>query len=354
MLGALTGIRFFAAFYVVIFHTRVGAVLHEKSWNTASTFFANGYLAVPLFFLLSGFILAYTYRGQIQTSAHRRRFWEARFARLWPVYAFSLLCMLSGIPAVAPALATAFMVQAWDPANPNLAGVWNAVCWTLSVEAFFYLTFPWIQPRLQRLARTFLFAAGAVSVAICIAFNTTLRTLGAPLYPGPFHLIPLPVIHMPEFLVGVCFGNFFLHRPLQPTGASRLPGAITYAGAALSFAALLLPRGRLTSFIMVGFALMVYGLASEQTHLARLLSTRLALLAGGISYSMYLLQTPVRVWMKNPAIVARMGNGAANMLLVPALLIVFSLATFLCIEEPARRLLRTAFAKLSSNSKRAV
>src|SRR5580704_9263285 len=96
-LKALTGIRFFAAFYVVVFHTRVGQVLGDHGYRAASNFFASGYLAVPLFFLLSGFILAYTYEGQIEEPGDHRRFWEARFARIWPVYAVSLL--MASIPS---------------------------------------------------------------------------------------------------------------------------------------------------------------------------------------------------------------------------------------------------------------
>src|ERR1700679_4079883 len=89
-LKPLTGIRFFASFYVVVFHSRVGEVCLQHGWYAAGNFFQNGYLAVPLFFLLSGFILAYTYQGQIERRGDVRRFWEARFARIWPVYAVSL------------------------------------------------------------------------------------------------------------------------------------------------------------------------------------------------------------------------------------------------------------------------
>jgi len=134
---ALTVIRFFAAFYVVIFHSRVGGSLFERGHYAAAYFFMSGYLAVPLFFLLSGFILAYTYEGQMEQRGDFRRFWEARFARIWPVYAISLL--LSSVPGLVfpplgVAVATLCMVQAWNPFNAGMAGAWNFVCWTLSVK----------------------------------------------------------------------------------------------------------------------------------------------------------------------------------------------------------------------------
>jgi peptidoglycan/LPS O-acetylase OafA/YrhL len=42
-----------------------------------------GYSGVSFFFVLSGFILVYTYSGRATTL---RAFWQARFARIYPFY----------------------------------------------------------------------------------------------------------------------------------------------------------------------------------------------------------------------------------------------------------------------------
>jgi peptidoglycan/LPS O-acetylase OafA/YrhL len=73
-------------------------------------------MAVALYFLLSGFILVYTYEEQIAGARNRKHFWEARFARIYPVYLFSL------VPAyyfelrlnIKTQVAVLTMVQAWD------------------------------------------------------------------------------------------------------------------------------------------------------------------------------------------------------------------------------------------------
>jgi peptidoglycan/LPS O-acetylase OafA/YrhL len=86
-LNALTTLRFLAALHVVLFHMRVTGVLPGGPWwyqNLASV----GYIGVNLFFVLSGFILVYTYAN---TTVSPRRFWQARFARIYPAYALSLL-----------------------------------------------------------------------------------------------------------------------------------------------------------------------------------------------------------------------------------------------------------------------
>src|SRR5579863_596949 len=90
-LQALTGVRFLAAFYVVLFHSLPWLRNKYQVPETLQIFLGNGYLAVSLFFILSGFILAYTYEGQIEGSRNLFRFWQARFARIYPVYFLSLL-----------------------------------------------------------------------------------------------------------------------------------------------------------------------------------------------------------------------------------------------------------------------
>ena len=60
-INALTGIRFLAAMLVFLFH--FGASFSERIGmpNMVSTFLHNGKIRVSIFFVLSGFILTYTY-----------------------------------------------------------------------------------------------------------------------------------------------------------------------------------------------------------------------------------------------------------------------------------------------------
>src|SRR5580704_11495728 len=151
-LNALTTLRFLAALHVVLFHMRVTGVLPGGPW-WYQNFSSVGYIGVNLFFVLSGFILVYTYAN---TTVSPRRFWQARFARIYPAYALSLLLSAPffffavrylDIPflawskqhLVAACVLTLTLLQSWFP---EAALTWNAVCWSLSVEAFFYLAFP--------------------------------------------------------------------------------------------------------------------------------------------------------------------------------------------------------------------
>ena len=125
----------------------------------------GGYVSVSFFLLLSGFILTYNYAEKAQRGAlTARSFWSARFSRLYPVYAFSLLLSAGMLMQEVQAhtkldfglgvILTPLLLQGWHPA---LSTFWNTPAWTMSTEAFFYLLFPWlITRRRPRQTRTIL------------------------------------------------------------------------------------------------------------------------------------------------------------------------------------------------------
>jgi acyltransferase-like protein len=95
-LDALTGLRFFAAIEVVVFHERALFAHFPAFLRNA---ISNGDVAVSLFFILSGFVLAYNYIRPQEKSlrVENREFWLARFARIYPGY---FLAALMFSPAV--------------------------------------------------------------------------------------------------------------------------------------------------------------------------------------------------------------------------------------------------------------
>ena len=91
---ALTGVRFFAALWVVVYHsTRHNGILlanhhpeiRELVWPVTSA----GVRGVDLFFMLSGFVLALNYMDRLGDRFELRptlRFLWLRLARIWPLY----------------------------------------------------------------------------------------------------------------------------------------------------------------------------------------------------------------------------------------------------------------------------
>lgn len=91
---SLTGIRFFAALAVLMFHS--GATYFDRAGipYPVAQLLHNGYLGVSLFFVLSGFILTYAHQDDRIDGRFLGVFYVARFARIYPVYLFALVLAL--------------------------------------------------------------------------------------------------------------------------------------------------------------------------------------------------------------------------------------------------------------------
>jgi peptidoglycan/LPS O-acetylase OafA/YrhL len=91
---ALTGLRFFAAFFILFAHA-VDWLAQFSDSNIRSYFAQVAMYGIPLFFVLSGFVIHYNYRRLFVSRGIGRatcEFAAARFARLFPLY-FCLLLM---------------------------------------------------------------------------------------------------------------------------------------------------------------------------------------------------------------------------------------------------------------------
>ena len=111
-LHALTGARFLAAFWVLAYHFAIQFRFDTLPGKAPSTgalplglapIILQGHLAVDFFFILSGFILSYTYvssEGALRGS--RREFWVARIARVYPVYLLGLALGLGPFLKIEP------------------------------------------------------------------------------------------------------------------------------------------------------------------------------------------------------------------------------------------------------------
>lgn len=159
-LRALTGIRFFAAIHVVLYHY-AGEALAGAHWSILAVV-ACGPSAVSLFYVLSGIVLVYSCTGDSgELSSTRWAFWRARFARIYPTYLLALLIggpfflssMLRAHDGIGVAiwgiplgLAAVLLLHAWTPLT---VFAWNTPGWSVSAEAFFYSLFPSLTARLQ-------------------------------------------------------------------------------------------------------------------------------------------------------------------------------------------------------------
>ena len=337
-LDSLTSLRFFAALAVVFYHSGSGfAASSGAAPKVVQNILDNGWLGVPFFFILSGFILTYAHADLHFDGLQLKRFFLARFARLYPVY---LLAMALSIPFVDHFdLSTdwyqVFLLQLWFPGSG--ATDWNFVAWTLSVELFFYVMFPFLRAILLRLSNAgLLVGLGAVIACLIVIWVNMTPQLGDGelRVGGRVLLIPVPLLRLPEFAYGMLLGELHLRR------AARMPAGVIYVALlAVVIAAAASTRPAAQTVVILAFGPLILSLANapRREWLRGVLENRLLVLLGGASYALYLLQFPMRKYV---AAGVPAGYSLYARAAFAPLLIGVSVLVFLTFEGPMRKWLR--------------
>jgi peptidoglycan/LPS O-acetylase OafA/YrhL len=373
-LKALTGIRFFAAMHVVLFHYLLEAPLETFSQNLAN-FIRYGYSGVSLFFVLSGFILAYNYADrEVSQPENLKKFWVARFARIYPLYLVGLILSLPGFinriinasslssftELSASFVLTPFLLQAWTPWT---ACTWNCPGWSLGAEAFFYALFPFIAIYIYNLSnKKTLFL---LSISWLISMVTPLIYLNwFELYDSSnllLHFITYcPIFHLPQFIIGVTTGVLLL-KNIHGNTHFFTQGKIFegFFQTRFDFSLLILiiilvlfsgipniPYALINNGLLAPlFALGIYILSIRRTGLARFLASPYLIILGEASYGMYLLHLPINSLVKVFGEKIGYDRLASSDFLIfrVIFLIGLSISFFFLIEKLARKIIVRRF-----------
>lgn len=330
-------------------------------WTPGPGFAFAANAGVSLFFVLSGFVLAYNY-PVLGDRAALHRFWVLRFARIWPLHAAVLLAAILALPVatlvpagVDPLLAgflSFALLQSWVPIN-GYSVAYNGPAWTLSVDVFFYAIFPWLLAPLRR-------APGrTLAVVLLLAL---LPPLFANKFGGPRSDLPLdqwnwytldhffPLARVVEFVLGMAASRAFVSlRPRMPRGTIAATGlevaALVACVTALAwlplvpYAALWTGPGIADWLTQVAaapaFALLFVALAPGHGAISRVLATRPAVHLGELSYATYLLHAPFSLLPWWYPLMESIGGAAAAAVYAVALLGTADLA-WRHLERPVR------------------
>lgn len=206
---SLTGLRWFAAAAVFFHHFMNFAPVPKLSRVTPI-----GVTGVTFFFILSGFVLTWSFFDRDTA----KRFYWRRFARIYPLVVVTTLVALPVFygstdvfqkPWNTVNIALSFLLlHAWFSGAPLIFFAGSPASWSLSCEAFFYAVFPAvIRPLLRRSVPVLLTLAGLI-VGVMWALLLWVRYLHTGLIPGtslPFSGLMLgsPLARIWEFLLGV-------------------------------------------------------------------------------------------------------------------------------------------------------
>ena len=324
---ALTGLRGVGAAWVFAYHLCLAFNL-----PTLHGLLLRGYLAVDIFFILSGFVLARSHGAQFAQDRSLRAyagFAATRFVRLWPVYAVVTLATAAVRPAWPNQItANLLMVQGW-----GLSGSIVVPGWSVSTEWAASLLFPLLAvPALQGRR------AWAAAAVVCAAFGLCAAAVLAraiphgrrgylDIYDG-WSLLPLV-----RCLAGMTVGMALFRTVSHPVVARVLRSAWpALAGAGLLTACVLC--GMSDGFVYPLLPLLVAALACGGGVFARVLGSSPLMWAGRLSYPVYLLHAPLIDAAKGMALHAWWP-------VLPVAVVALAIPAHLWLEQPARRWCRT-------------
>ncbi|MGJ6966016.1 acyltransferase family protein [Streptosporangium sp. G11] len=304
-LESLTGLRWFAAFGV--FFSHVAILLPLPYLNEL---FVLGTAGVTFFFVLSGYVLTWTFFDRDTAP----KFYWRRFARIWPSLLITTVAAVAllvggqlwptegGTSLVWWTVATLLMVQAWFPSSFQSDTVPHTVSWSLSCEAFFYAVFPFVvRPIVRRTLRQMVMIA-AVLIAISIGTRVWLWLANPQLTAENWFTSDLyyfathsPIARVSEFVLGIVIAAAVRQGWRSPVGL-RAATAVTVGYFALLWAwswsgmwqtalAEAANRGSIVVFALLIAAAATNDLAGRRS----LLSSRPLVALGQWSYAFYLI-----------------------------------------------------------------
>jgi peptidoglycan/LPS O-acetylase OafA/YrhL len=300
-IASLTGIRGAAAWWVALYHY---ADYLPPAPMTVVRFLNMGYLAVDLFFVLSGFIISYSYLGHFRTVSRGEvmQFLGTRLARIYPLHLAVLLLYLVNPIAIAVA-ATAgidwhrydigyyvmslFLVQNW-----GFTGLiaWNVPAWSISTEWFAYLIFPILVIVARRVLLSPWIALALIALlllGLALRHSATGEGLGADIpHTGLFRCVV-------EFSVGILVHHIWTHW--RQAGAAWWLALLVAVMCVAGHVLLDLPDYWTMPLAWTG---LIYALATNAGTLSAVLSIRPLAYLGTISYSTYMVHYFVRDWVK--------------------------------------------------------
>ena len=301
---ALTGLRAFAVTLVFIYHNRKywKANLHPEIIRFLNEF----HIGVSIFFVLSGFLIAYTYGARtIVNLKSYTHYIIIRLARILPLYWLILTAYYLDPDFGKQKFSALTYTLTHGLSNKfNLNAI--AQAWSLSVEMCFYflapLLFIFTKKRIiyYFLAILILFT---VFVAVGYLWYYVNGNSNQFLYPIDFILNSTIAGRSTEFIAGVLLANYIREKENNLFLKVRYKTLIGFAGMFLTI--ILIgwfqnenfkdgydhPIGKIIfmTILPVFISFSIAGLIFEKTLFQRILSSKFLILLGNASYSFYLI-----------------------------------------------------------------
>lgn len=335
---SLDTLRGLAALCVVLFHLAPGF---------------PGYLMVDLFFILSGFVLAYRYFDNPDCKDMTGiSFAVARFSRMYPLHLFTLLLVVAifhftdTTPTYGDGQLFSFVQHLFLLHNVGLNThwlSWNEPSWSISVEFWAnVIVFIWLIKRCNNL--------GYFCIAM-FGYILILQTVGN----LDVHVHKVAWVFnagLIKCLAGICFGilvyrayNFFnarieLSKPLFVAGFTVLEISFLLACYFQIFGSEI--RAKTDFVVPFLFSATVFIFAFQAGLISKLFALTKSDFLGTISYSVYLNHYWILHLLKTTWF-DPYGWAPTNLLIVLSIIIGVSIVTYYAIERPGQKYMRQLY-----------
>lgn len=332
--GALDLYRFVAAFGVAVLHfTEMARYDAEGGLGYFVQHFA---LFVDFFFILSGFVIGLTYGDSVDTAGGILTFLRRRMARIYPLYGLTLLLFmvpwmlgLSRNPdkwTAASIISDALLVKNWPISS---AYPFNFPAWSISVEWAMYLSFPLIM-LLYRWASVWALALliGGGIAGIDYTIRAHLTEI-----PNLFGNIS-PLRALPTFCAGIVISQTYDNVVIRHADLWGLSAFVT---------AIVLMVTHASNYLVIGvlFAATFFTANAYTKSPHTFLDSWITRVLGDASYSVYMWHALFFTTFID-FLWPRFFIGKPSLwfgILLAALIVPFSIASYRIFERPARNLI---------------
>lgn len=339
----LTFTRFLAALTIIVFH--YGQDSFPFNNGLLQQFAKEGAFAVSYFFCLSGYILSHVYYKTDTPLIDKKSFYLKRFARIYPLYLFGfVIALVSGIilfhsvPKGNSIILQLLGLHAWVP---GICLEINFPAWSLSVEFFFYLCFPFLLNMFQQSStKKIIFFTLSIWIISAIS-HILLKSVDFPESRSWQEFILYnPLFHINVFIFGMAASIIKIRTKLCSKNFTS--NAVVLMSGLLLF--LLMATGNfIVPWVHNGllaplFVLIIISLQMNQKGITTLFILKPFVFLGNISYAMYILQHPVREWFEQMLKYTSFSPPKPIIFYIYLItLILISSLAFLYIEKPLRK-----------------
>ncbi|WP_298241339.1 acyltransferase [uncultured Bradyrhizobium sp.] len=327
--------RFVAALGVFIFHLKLIDTGISPAWNGSYGLF------VDMFFILSGFVISYSYPSDARGVAAYSRFMIRRIARIYPLHLLSLLVFVAligaGLERTARSTSLDFvynllLLQAWGVTD-HLS--FNSPSWSISAEFFCYLIFPLLMLLARKVQPVVLGVIVAALYLLLAHGHLPIWQERSQMYGANFDYGMLRAL--PSFLNGILLAILF--RMSHPYRHKRM----IVAGIGLfGLSVLVLNVFAKPDLAIVLFSCAILLTAVGESAFKAFPGARLLGRLGNTSYAIYMLHDAILIAVFKPLwswLGLRPDQFGLYALACCAVLTIVADRTYAYFENPARRLI---------------